>query len=39
MDEDVKEMFDMFHAGEIDGWELYQMLEDSRFDGDILDFL
>lgn len=39
MDEDVKELFDMFHKGDIDALELMDELDLMRFDGDIIDFL
>jgi hypothetical protein len=39
MDEDVKELFEMFHSGEITVSELMDDLEMLRFDGDIIDFL
>lgn len=35
----TQELFDQFHAGEIDVMELMEELENSRFDGDIIDFL
>lgn len=38
-DEYIKEIFDQFHAGEIDVLELMDELETSRFDGDIIDYL
>lgn len=39
MDEDVRELFDLFHKGEISVNELMDDLEMMRFDGDIIDFL
>jgi hypothetical protein len=39
MEEEVKELFEQYHAGEIDVWELWEELETSRFDGDIIEFL
>lgn len=39
MDEDVKELFDMFHKGDINVFELMDDLELMRFDGDIIDYL
>jgi hypothetical protein len=39
MYEETKELFDMFHSGEINVLELMDGLEDIRFDGDIIDFL
>lgn len=39
MDEQVTELFDMFHKGEIDTFELMDELETMRFDGDIIDYL
>lgn len=39
MDEDVKELFDMFHNGDINVMELMDDLELMRFDGDIIDYL
>jgi hypothetical protein len=39
MDEDVKELFNMFHNGEIGVGELMDDLELMRFDGDIIDYL
>jgi hypothetical protein len=39
MDEDVKELFEMFHSGEIDALELMDELDTMRFDGDIIDYL
>lgn len=39
MDEDVKELFDMFHNGDISVSELMDDLELMRFDGDIVDYL
>jgi hypothetical protein len=35
----IQEIFDQFHAGEIDTLELMDELETARFDGDIIDFL
>lgn len=35
----IQEIFDQFHAGEIDVLELSEELENSRFDGDIFDYL
>jgi hypothetical protein len=35
----IQEIFDQFHAGEIDTLELMEELETARFDGDIIDFL
>ena len=35
----IQEIFDQFHAGEIDVLELMDQLETERFDGDIIDFL
>ena len=35
----TQELFDQFHAGEIDAFELQEELENSRFDGDIFDYL
>lgn len=35
----IQEIFDQFHAGEIDVLELMDELETARFDGDIIDFL
>jgi hypothetical protein len=39
MDEDVKEIFEMYHKGDIDVLELMDELELIRFDGDIIDYL
>jgi len=39
MDEDVKELFEMFYNGEIDALELMDELDTMRFDGDIIDYL
>jgi hypothetical protein len=39
MDETIKELFDLYHAGEIDVFELQETLEMERFDGDIFDYL
>jgi hypothetical protein len=39
MDEEVKELFDMFHKGDINVLELMDDLEMMRFDGDIIDYL
>lgn len=39
MDEDARELFDLFHKGEISVSELMDDLEMMRFDGDIIDFL
>jgi len=39
MDEDVKELFEMFHNGEISVSELMDDLDTMRFDGDIVDYL
>jgi hypothetical protein len=39
MDEEVKELFDMFHKGEISVSELMDDLDIMRFDGDIIDYL
>ena len=35
----VKELFAMFHEGEIDAVELMMDLDIGGFDGDLLDFL
>ena len=35
----IQEIFNQFHAGEIDTFELMEELETARFDGDIIDFL
>lgn len=35
----IQELFDQFHAGEIDAIELQEELENSRFDGDVFDYL
>ena len=35
----IREIFNLFHAGEIDTFELMEELETARFDGDIIDFL
>ena len=37
--EEAKELFEQYHAGEIDVWELWEELETSRFDGDVFEFL
>ena len=37
--EEAQELFDLFHAGEIDVSELSEELETSRFDGAIFDYL
>ena len=37
--EEVKELFDQYHNGEISVFELWGELETSRFDGDVCDFL
>jgi hypothetical protein len=37
--EHIQEIFDQFHAGEIDVLELMEELDTARFDGDIIDFL
>ena len=37
MDDTIKELFDLYHAGEIDVVELMENLEIERFDGDIFD--
>lgn len=39
MDETIKELFDLYHAGEMDVLELMENLEIERFDGDIFDYL
>ena len=39
MDEEARELFEMFHSGEIDVAELMQGLDLMRFDGDIIDYL
>lgn len=39
MDEHIQELFDMYHNGEIDVWDLADQLETERFDGDLLDYL
>jgi hypothetical protein len=39
MDEDVKELFEMFHNGDITVSELMDDLDTMRFDGDIVDYL
>lgn len=38
-DEYVKEIFEMFHSGEINVLELMDELDTMRFDGDIIDYL
>ncbi len=35
----IQEIFDQYHAGEIDTLDLMEELESSRFDGDIFDYL
>ncbi len=35
----IQEIFNQYHAGEIDTLELMEELETARFDGDIIDFL
>jgi hypothetical protein len=35
----IQEIFNQFHAGEIDTLELMEELETARFDGDIIDYL
>ena len=35
----IKELFDLYHAGEMDLPELMEQLEVERFDGDVFDFL
>ena len=35
----IKELFDQYHAGEIDVFQLMDELETERFDGDVFDFL
>lgn len=37
--EEAQELFDQYHNGEIDVWELWEELETSRFDGDVFDYL
>jgi hypothetical protein len=37
--EEAKELFEQFHNGEIDAFELMIELENSRFDGDIFEYL
>ena len=37
--EEAQELFDQYHNGEIDVWELWDELEISRFDGDVFDYL
>jgi hypothetical protein len=39
MEENIQELFDQFHNGEIDALELMAELETERFDGDIFDYL
>jgi hypothetical protein len=39
MDEQVTELFEMFHNGDINVMELMDDLELMRFDGDIIDYL
>jgi hypothetical protein len=38
-EEQVKELFEMYHNGEIDTLELMDELDNGRFDGDIIDYL
>jgi hypothetical protein len=35
----VQELFDLYHAGEMDIAELMEQLEVERFDGDVFDYL
>jgi len=37
--EHIQELFDQYHNGEIDVWELMDQLETERFDGDIIEYL
>jgi len=37
--EEAKELFEQYHSGEIDVWELWEELETSGFDGDVFDYL
>jgi len=37
--EEAKELFDQYHNGEIDVFQLMEELETSRFDGDIFEYL
>lgn len=39
MDEQVQELFEMFHNGDINVFELMDDLDLMRFDGDIIDYL
>ena len=35
----IKELFDQFHSGEMDVFQLMDELETERFDGDVFDYL
>ena len=37
--EEAQELFDQYHNGEIDVFQLMEELEISRFDGDVFEFL
>jgi hypothetical protein len=37
--EEAQELFEQYHAGEIDVFQLMEELETSRFDGDVFDYL
>jgi len=35
----IQELFDQFHSGEMDVFQLMDELETERFDGDVFDYL
>lgn len=35
----IQELFDQYHAGELEIWDLMEQLETERFDGDVFDYL
>lgn len=37
--QEAQELFEQYHNGEIDVFELWDELETSRFDGDVFDYL
>jgi len=37
--EEAQELFEQYHNGEIDVFQLMEELETSRFDGDVFEFL
>jgi hypothetical protein len=37
--QNIQELFDQYHSGEMDVFQLMDELETERFDGDVFDYL